>query len=94
MYMSSPKHQSDKAASVSSQQSNQEDRTLIDIKQSACEHTSLSKHILQIYALTGADTVAAVFKFGKKRALNTLMSFSESAQDISQTEKSHTEKIF
>lgn len=63
MYMSSPK--------------NQAERTVIDIKKTAKRHESLSQYILQVHALTGADTIAAHFRIGKKRALNTLTSFNE-----------------
>ena len=63
MYMSSPK--------------NQKECTVIDVKKTAKRHESLSQYILQVHALTGADTIAAHFRIGKKRALNTLTSFNE-----------------
>ena len=36
------------------------------------KHQELSKYKLQLHALTGADCISALFKVGKKRALNTL----------------------
>ena len=52
-----------------------DDRTVIDIKDTAEKHQELSKYILQLHALTGADCIPALFKIGKKRALNTLTCF-------------------
>ena len=52
-----------------------DDRTVIDIKDTAEKHQELSKYILQLHALTGADCIPALFKVGKKRALNTLTCF-------------------
>ena len=52
-----------------------DDRTVIDIKDTAEKHQELSKYILQLHALTGADCIPDLFKIGKKRALNTLICF-------------------
>ena len=49
-----------------------DDRTVIDIKDTAEKHQELSKYILQLHALTGADCIPALFKVDKKRALNSL----------------------
>ena len=47
MYMSSPRHKSIKVLDLPSPQlSNQEERTIIDIKQIAQKHSNLSEHIL------------------------------------------------
>ena len=46
-----------------------DDRTVIDIKDTAVKHQELSKYILQLHALTGADCIPALFKVGKKREL-------------------------
>ena len=78
MYMSSPKNRSAKDMDLSSPQlTNQEERPVIDMKMTAKRHESLLQNNLQLHALTGADTIAAHFRIGKKRALNTLTSFNE-----------------
>ena len=45
-----------------------DDRTVIDIKDTAEKHQELSKYILQLHALTGADCIPALFKVGKKES--------------------------
>ena len=44
------------------------DRTVIDIKNTAEKHQELSKYILQLHALTGAGCIPALFKVGKKES--------------------------
>ena len=79
VYMSSPKGQKimnlPLIHSTDSSVTSHEERTVIDIKKTAAKHTDLSQHIIQIHALSGADTIMPNFVIGKKKALNTLMNF-------------------
>ena len=73
MYMKSPK-------SHMSVKNTYEDCTVIDIKETAKKHHEIAKYILQIHALTGADCIPALFRIGKKRALNTLTCFNNESK--------------
>ena len=45
-----------------------DDRTVIDIKDTAEKHQELSKYILKLHALTGAKCIPALFKIRKKES--------------------------
>ena len=83
MYMKSPKGRT-------ADLSNLEDRTVIDIKETAAKHYELAIYILQIHALTGIDCIPALFRIRKKRALNTLTCFKGEAKP--RTKKSKQSK--
>ena len=92
MYMSSFKcPKSSTPSSIDSSKdpvTSHEERTVIDIKKTATKHVGLSQHILQIHALSGADTVAPNFGIGKKTALNTLVNFNKKM-----TQRNHQQRI-
>ena len=92
MYMSSFKRpKSSTPSSIDSSKdpvTSHEERTVIDIKKTATKHVGLSQHILQIHALSGADTVAPNFGIGKKTALNTLVNFNKKM-----TQRNHQQRI-
>ena len=81
MYMSSPKSQNIKVLpsiySTESSVTSHEECTVVDIKKSAAKHADLSQHMLQIHALSGADTIAPNFCISKKKARNTLTNFQK-----------------
>ena len=68
MYMSSPKNHSRARSSAESIPENR----VIDIKATATKYSHLCQYLLQLHALTEADTVASLFGIGKKKALNTI----------------------
>ena len=76
MYMASPKNRSSKNQELSGE------RHVIDIKDTAEKHAELSKFILQVHALTGADTVPALYRIGKKKALNALSCFQVKSRKV------------
>jgi len=48
------------------------DRTVIDIAETAKEHSGIVAILLAMHCLSGCDTVVQVFRIGKGSALKTL----------------------
>ena len=72
------------------------DQAIVDIKTTSAKHSSIAQDLLAVHAISGADTLAALFYVGKNKVLKvakkglSLSSVGDPSADLETVEKQAT----